>query len=142
MKGAKLIFGIICAGVFVQVAAGTIIIDDFLTAQGPLSLTYPADVGTTVSSEVAGAGILGGARDIEVALVGGSLNGTTISAVVASFAHQQGPGITGTSTTVWDGTDGNGSVIDYTGLGGVDLTEGGLQDAFELSIPVEQEAAV
>jgi uncharacterized repeat protein (TIGR01451 family) len=110
-----------------------VLIDDFSTFQGPVTRTAPGDVGIPEYSTVVGGGIIGTERDIRVDLIAGP-SGNRISVVVSSFFHSQDAGITGTSLTVWDGADGDGSVIDHTGLGGVDLTDGNTQNALEVLI--------
>src|ERR1700754_3070975 len=59
------------------------VIDAFDTNQSALTLTYPP-TGTTDSSSVSGAGILGDERDMAVSLTGGIIAGNTLSAVVSS----------------------------------------------------------
>ncbi len=115
-------------------AAWAITIDDFTTSQATQTLTYPP-AGTTAAASVSGAGILGGERDIEVDLTGGSTPGNQISAGVAAatFNQSQDATIAGTSRIVWDGTDGL-PTVNATGLGGVDLTGGGTQDAFLINV--------
>jgi uncharacterized repeat protein (TIGR01451 family) len=111
-----------------------ITIDDFSTNQAALLLTYPP-AGTTASSSVSGAGILGGERDMEIDLTGGVIAGNTLSATVSSgfFSYSQDATITGMGKLQWDGTDGS-PTLNPTGLGGIDLTAGGTQDAFALSL--------
>jgi len=110
-------------------AAAQIIIDSFSTNQATLSLTFPPS-GTTASSSVSGAGILGGERDLQIDLTAGVLAGNTVTGGVSGgfFSYSQGPTISGTSTIQWDGTDGSAG-LNPTGLGGIDLTMGGTQDA-------------
>jgi hypothetical protein len=48
------------------------------------------------------------------------------------LVHDSGASVQGSSMTVWDGPDGDPLALDPTGLGGVDLSAGGL-DAFRLS---------
>jgi hypothetical protein len=113
--------------------AWAITIDDFTTSQATQTLIYPAD--TTSSSSVSGTGILGGERDIEVDLTGGSTVGNSISAGVAGgiFSQSQDATISGISRIVWDGTDGS-PTVNPTGLGSIDLTTGGTEDAFLINV--------
>jgi uncharacterized repeat protein (TIGR01451 family) len=110
-------------------AAAQILIDSFSTNQSALTLTYPP-AGTTASSSVSGAGILGGERDLSINLTGGVIAGNTMSATVSSgfYSYSQDATIAGTGTIQWDGADGS-ATLNPTGLGGVDLTMGGTQDA-------------
>ncbi len=115
-------------------AAQSITIDDFSTNQSALTLTYPP-AGTSASSSVSGTGILGGERDLQLNLTGGVIAGNTVSATVSSgfFSYSQDATIAGSAVVQWDGTDGSPSLAP-TGLGGVDLTVGGAQDALVLSV--------
>jgi len=114
--------------------AQPILIDDFSTNQAAQTLTFPP-AGTSSSSSVSGAGILGGERDVEVDLTAGVIAGNTMSATVSSgfFSYSQDATISGMGKIQWDGTDGS-PTINPTGLGGIDLTAGGTQDAFLLSV--------
>lgn len=118
----------------VQVAAQSITIDDFSTNQPALTLTFPPS-GTSASSSVSGAGILGGERDLQLNLTAGVIAGNTDSATVSSgfFSYSQDATISGNAVLQWDGTDGSAG-LNATGLGGVDLTAGGTQDAFLLNV--------
>ncbi len=109
------------------------VVDTFSTTQSALTLTFPP-AGTTASSSVSGGGILGGHRNIEVALNGGVIASNQLSAVVSSgfFSYSQDATITGTGTLTWDGA--STSTVNPTGLGGVDLTAGGSQDALYLGV--------
>jgi uncharacterized repeat protein (TIGR01451 family) len=112
--------------------AQPITIDDFSTNQASLALTFPP-AGTTASSSVSGSGILGGERDLQVNLTSGVIAGNTLSGVVSSgfLSYSQDATIAGSGTVQWDGTDGS-PTLNPTGLGGIDLTAGGTQDAFVL----------
>lgn len=96
----------------------------------PMPCTNP---GATNASVMTGAGILGGEREIQVTLLGGSNNGSDVIGSVSSGSFTLDSGATlDTSTLItWDGTDGDpNNALNPTGLGGVDLTNGGLDDAF------------
>ena len=58
-------------------------VDSFDTEQARLKLTAPKDIGKTASSVVLGDGILGGERDLEIALTG-KQKGTSLKAGVGS----------------------------------------------------------
>ncbi|MEP6668671.1 MAG: autotransporter-associated beta strand repeat-containing protein, partial [Chthoniobacter sp.] len=109
-------------------------IDTFSTNQSALTLTFPP-AGTSASSSVSGAGILGGERDIQINLTSGVIAGNTTSAVVSSgfFSYSQDATIAANTVLQWDGTDGSPS-LNATGLGGIDLTGGGAQNKFQLRI--------
>ena len=107
-------------------------IDDFSTSQSALTLVFPP-AGTSASSSVSGAGILGGERDLQVNLTSGVIAGNAVSATVSSgfLSYSQDATISGSSVTSWDGADSS-PTVDPTGLGTVDLTAGGTQDALDL----------
>jgi uncharacterized repeat protein (TIGR01451 family) len=115
-------------------AAQSITIDSFATNQATQTLTFPPS-GTSSAASVSGAGILGGERDLEIDLSGGTTSGNTLSAGVAggTFNYAQGATITGMARLQWDGTDGS-STVNPTGLGGIDLTAAGTQDAILLQL--------
>jgi len=125
--------------VFLMVTPGLamaqpIVIDSFTTNQPSLALTFPP-AGTTASSSVSGAGILpaAGERDLEINLTAGVIAGNQMSATVSSglFSYSQDATISGNGKITWDGTDGS-PTVNPTGLGGIDLTAGGTQDALLL----------
>lgn len=111
--------------------AATIVIDDFMTSQSAV-----ATAGSPIaSSSIAAPEALGGERDMLVDLISGP---TALSLSVNPFGgelliHDSGAAVQGSSMTVWDGMDGDPTAIDPTGLGGVDITGGGLNDALRLS---------
>lgn len=110
--------------------AAVLIIDDFSTFQ---SASQPcASIGSPVGSSVAGPGILGGERDIRLDITACTIGDLSVN--VTSYFHSQDSSVFGRSLAAWDGGDGNGLVLDPTGLGGVDLTQGFSQDAIELFI--------
>ena len=49
------------------------------------------------------------------------------------LVHDSGAAVQGYSILTWDGMDGDPTSLDPTGLGGVDLSNGGMLDAFRLS---------
>jgi uncharacterized repeat protein (TIGR01451 family) len=114
-------------------AAQSITVDSFATDQS-LMLTFPPAL-TSASSSVSGAGILGGERDIGIGLTSGVIAGNTVSSVVSSgfLSYSQDATIAGTAIIVWDGADGS-DALNWTGLGGIDLTNSGQEDALVLSI--------
>jgi hypothetical protein len=121
----------ILAAVSFQPVQAAIMIDDFITFQ---EITATASV-PTASSSVAAPEVIGGERDMSVSLVSGF---TTLSLSVNPFGgdllvHDSGASVIGSSTIVWDGPDGDPTALDPTGLGGVDLTDGGMLDKFRLS---------
>lgn len=114
--------------------AQSIVIDPFTTNQASLLLTFPP-AGTTASSSVAAGDVIGGERDMRVNLTAGVIAGNSLSAVVSSgfFSYSQDATIAGSGELVWDGADGS-ATLNPTGLGGLDLTNGGTQDALLLDV--------
>ena len=107
------------------------IIDSFSTAQS-LSLTTVGTVSSSVSSF--GGDILGIERDMTLEMLSGS--GMSVQADLGGFSildQSQNSATTGKTTITWDGVDGS-SAIDYTGLGGIDLTEGGNNNSIIISV--------
>lgn len=104
-------------------AAQADIIDLFTTDQAPIILT---DVGGPIFTQVAGANILGGFRDIGLQVFSDS-GSTAARAIVevdgGTFTFSNDNGIGGQATIQWDGgTDaGDPGTLVTTGLGGVDL---------------------
>lgn len=129
-SGAALVASIL----LVSQATATILIDNFGTLQGPVFRTAPGDVGVPIGATIIGGGIIGTERDIRVDLISTTPAGSRITVSVASYNHSQDAGIRGTSRCVWDGADGDGIAINHTGLGGVDLTDSGAQDALEVHV--------
>lgn len=123
--------------------ANALIIDDFST---PLSV--PAIVlvkglfggvgnaGNIAFDLSAGAGILGGDREVIVENTGVFGSVVTSNANAGLFQHNNG-GSTGTSLLRWDGTGGTTAGREYNlgGVGlGVDLTQGGLNQSIHISV--------
>lgn len=113
----------------------TATMDSFVTNQPLLSLTSPQDMGKNASSSVSGEGILGAERDLEIRLTG-RMEGTRLKAGVngGAFFMDSGPAAEGIVQFVWDGADGDPLVLDHLGLGQVDLTDDGQQNAFLIEI--------
>ena len=97
------------------------VIDGFTTTQmveasPPLPSSEPASL--------ADGAVLGGERDMWVELTE-SLNPISSVALASTGGNlyvASGPGATGNAKVVWDGVDGNGQLVNPTGLGGIDLT--------------------
>jgi hypothetical protein len=111
--------------------AATILIDDFITVQSATA-TAGSPVG---SSTIAAPEAIGGERDMHADLVGGntslSINSNPFGGEI--LIHDSGTAVTGFSMIVWDGLDGDPATIDPTGLGGIDLTSGGLNNAIRMT---------
>jgi len=103
-------------------AAQADIIDLFTTDQDALILT---DVGGPIFSQVSGANIIGGFRDIGLQVFSDSGSPAARAIVEVSggvFTFSNDNGIGGQATIQWDGDDGGDpGTLNTTGLGGVDL---------------------
>lgn len=137
----KFASGVAAAVLSLSAQAG--VVDLFTTNQGLFVDNTPTagDTATVITSGVGGsvngAGILGGNRDLFVSLIGngGNSNRTAsigVNAGVLDFSVDtlaQGRG-----QIQWDGAANTSESIDFTGLGGADLTDGGTLNAFELDV--------
>jgi hypothetical protein len=125
-----------------RAAPGTV--DTFDTDQTTIERVVGTDpIPSSVSSTASGGDILGGERDIQITIDAGTTTGNRLSSGVGTSLLSVGyePSIEGTAEIVWDGPDGDATSIDFTGLGGVDLTESGAQDAFIIRINSDDLAA-
>jgi|CXWL01.1.fsa_nt_gi uncharacterized repeat protein (TIGR01451 family) len=115
-------------------SAQPLLIDDFSTNQAALTLTFPP-AGTNASSSASGTGIIVGERDVQINLTAGVIAGNTMSATVSSgfFSYSQDATIAGATELQWDGFDAD-PTLDTSGMGGVDLTNGGVQDAIRVTV--------
>lgn len=114
-------------------AHAEIVVDLFTTDQATISDNDGAAGGGATSS-VIGADILGGERDLLIDQI--AQDGPTdpsiessIGVAVSRLAFSNDTGAMGIGEVQWDGADGSG-VLDPTGLGGIDLTDGGTLNAF------------
>jgi len=118
----------------VSTAYSAIIIDTFDTSQSAANVIPFPPVPTSVAG---GPGIIGGERDFDLTLLSGP--GATLQANFGGnsmLEHGQLGSSTATSLIVWDGPDGDASTLDPTGLGGVDLTDGGTLTGILLGLDV------
>jgi uncharacterized repeat protein (TIGR01451 family) len=136
-KARSTLLGFLSAGLCLissHAMAAPMTIDSFATNHSALALTFPP-AGTSAGSSASGAGILGAERDMEIYLSSGVIAGNGLDAVVSSgfMSYSQDATIAGTLECQWDGADGS-SALNPTGLGGIDLTGGGAQDAIQLNL--------
>jgi len=127
-----------------------VVIDDFAVAQGELR-AGPSGVGDTESAQstATGASILGGARGLRITGTGNGFISTYVGDAIfacvgcSSYANG-GPdefetfsqtGVDGTVAITYDGTGHDPGTLAPTGLGGVDLTSGGVRNALRLDYP-------
>lgn len=131
------------AALAVSCGAQAGVIDLFSTDQAILTDTSNGGFNTTdaLDSQAGSAGdltILGGFRDLVVSALSGAsvspLRSSSIEVGGGELLFTNSPSVTGVGQIQWDGDDSGGDVfdIDYTGLGGIDLTGGGSLNSFEL----------
>jgi hypothetical protein len=114
-------------------------IDHFDTTQ-TISIVMPVPLPTTVVDSIADALVLGGERDVIATMTSG-VNATDRLKVDVNpggnsyFTYSSDVTINGTAEIQWDGSaDATKSNLDYTGLGGIDLTEAGARDRILLGV--------
>ncbi len=114
--------------------AAPLVIDTFTTTQAAMSIQSPA-IGTSQLASVSDAAILGKERDLILSLNSGAVPSTGVTTMVSggSLSYVQDAATSGSVTCQWDGAD-NSEALAPTGLGEIDLTVGGTQDAFELVV--------
>jgi hypothetical protein len=106
-------------------ASAQVVVDDFSTDQTVSHST----VSSSTVDEISGSGILGGVRLIR--LTQGALAGS-VSGVVSGGALTMSTTTQADLEVWWDGVDDN--AFTPTGLGGLDLTNGGQFDRFVLDV--------
>jgi uncharacterized repeat protein (TIGR01451 family) len=116
-------------------AAGAkgIVLDEFGTSQN-LTAQLPPDGTTPVSSSVEASDAVGGHRQIIVEAFEGDV-GVQVRVNANNnnrFSYAEDSGVRGRAEIFWDGTPGDHLLVNPTGLGGIDLTDDGVQDAFEV----------
>jgi hypothetical protein len=119
------ILGTVAAvALMVSTSANALLIDTFNTTQ-------QLDTAGTTSSDVSdGANIVGAEREASITGPAGATLGINLpTAGVLELSN--GSGITSTSVLTYDGIGTGGGAA---GLGGLDFTEGGAQNAFQLAI--------
>jgi hypothetical protein len=106
--------------------AQALVIDTFDdTAQQVIA--SPPGIPVPQSDLAAAPEAVGGSRNIAITAASGLVQATANTAPTAgAYSHSNASGVTGTSEITWDNAGG--------GLGGLDLTDGGLSDALQLVI--------
>lgn len=87
----------------------------------------------STSDFASGPGILGGERDVRITVTATTGNSLHINGGPGYFSHSQGSLVKGQTLLQWDGSDASMSVAS-PGLGGVDLTEGGVNDRIRVHL--------
>jgi len=131
-----LVVALLAAGVWAlcltapALAQSPITVDDWQTEQ-TLTLTTPGVVSSTTTGTV----ILGDERDLIIVLTAG--DAVTAQVTGGVLYYEANVGAHAAALLVWDGEDGDPATLDPTGLGGVDLTGGGTQNAFVLPLTLD-----
>ena len=86
---------------------------------------------------------LGGERDLQAVMTSGTVTDTVKFNAAGNLLNLD-PTInaSGNYTISWDGADGNASVLNATGLGGFDLTQGGINTGIVMRIQVDKANSV
>lgn len=121
-----------------QGTAGTTI-DDFSAANPSVTAAFPP-IGNISFAVAASASSLGGERDLLVELTAatGAGDQVTLTGTVGALTWNASLLAQGRYVDVWDGVDGDGGTIAFTGLGAVDLTSGGTANSFRMLIGADQ----
>jgi hypothetical protein len=116
-------------------AHAIVIIDAFDTSQGPVGVSGTPAGPMSAFNAAAASGAVGGNREILVDRLSNNAGGVSADvnqSFTPGFAYAEGPNTEGQVQIVWDGAD-NTQGINFTGLGGLDLTEGGLNNQIRIS---------
>ncbi len=129
----KFVLGLVLVMLMAPAGAHAILIDNFSTDQS--FSVNPGNSGFNTVNDAGDPYILGEERDVTATATGGTADLQVVvdAAGSGTFAVNAPTSQTWNVTLQWDGTDGLPS-LDYTGLGGVDLTDGGVDDHFGLWI--------
>ncbi len=118
-------------------AQSAVLIDDFNESTlGNLELLVNPGTATDMISESPGGVILGTERDAKLEFVAGDSNAFALIDAFDNnvFKHEQGSAVKAESWLIWDGVDNDAATLDHTGLGGIDLTQGGVNDKIAFSV--------
>ena len=128
MKYLKVIIFLAAFTVILANNTQALLIDSFTTSQ-TLSLPSPGYTSSSVS------GGIGGERDMELTVSSGVAGSLTSNVPPSSFSlkFNLDSATTGSAQIVWDGGDGL-PAINFTGLGGADLTESGANDNIAMRV--------
>ena len=119
------------AMLFLTFESEALVIDSFDTHQ-LITLTSPGILSSSVTSF--SGDILGNERDIKVQLISGS--GVSVESDLGSFSildQSQNSASKAKTTITWDGID-NSPILNPTGLGGIDITQGGTNNGISINV--------
>ncbi len=121
-----------------------LVIDSFNTDQTVGVQGTPAGFMSAADATLA-AGALGGERDIYVERTSGNAGAVSTDVNLSqagALSYNSGPATTGNALIVWDGIDGSATNLNATGLGGVDLTLGGANNAIAIRAGADLNASL
>jgi hypothetical protein len=112
-----------------QAFADNIGIDDFNSDSQNVCIPASACTSGVSASSISYAGSMGNERDVVITRSSGILETVFTSGLAGDFMrYSNDPSVFGTLELVWDGADGDPNTIDFTGLGGLDVTTGSTND--------------
>lgn len=126
--------------VTLSLPAFALVIDSFETPQfvtqlglGSASNTADQSVGS----------LQGGERDLLVTVTsgGGTLNADVDLSIAGALSHMAAGLVRGTTLVTYDGDDNDATVLDPTGLGGLDLSNGGADGTLYVVVPFADHSA-
>lgn len=120
MKALVFIIKIITIGIIAAPGAWAITIDGF-DGDGTAKSTNVGLAGTLVVSSPSA---IGGTRTLATTKTAGSEGEVKLETKSSILFHSQDSGVSGFSAVVWDG-DSNPTTVNFSGLGGIDLTDDG-----------------
>lgn len=117
-----------------------LVIDSFETPQ------FVTQVGVGSASDAADqtvGDVIGGERDLLITVTsgGGTLNADVDFSLSGGFSHMAPGLVRGTTLITYDGDDDDAVALDPTGLGGLDLSNGGADGALYVVIPFADHGA-
>jgi hypothetical protein len=114
--------------------AAEVVVDDFVDAQAQISAPPTS---TSFQAEIAGTivppGAANGERDLRLLLLGAAGTLDSTADVTGGQLNFSVPEVRSELFVSWDGQDAD-DAVDPTGLGGVDLTDGGTNNTFRLTV--------
>jgi hypothetical protein len=140
----RTLLGVCIAGLFgTSVSQATIVIDPFTAEQSVEVFGGPPGPASAFDS-LNPAGVVGGERDVLLTRTSdnaGGVAGDVSLSLVGAIAYASDVRTTGNALVVYDGVDAD-AAINFTGLGGVDLTESGQNTRFEVGVTSDLGASV
>ena len=128
----RIMLGAIMTGLASATANAGILIDSFETTQScTANMASPSD-----ASALAGPGIIGGEREMFADWMMGANDVQEIanSSSDGLLSFSLGADTAGMGKLIWDGPDNSTAVFNPLGLGGVDLTDGGVDDRLVVAV--------